>query len=143
MQESLYRFSGVYIIKRTLRDYPYDCACHILGYIGEVSQAEIENNSYYSLGDYVGKTGIEKRYEEKLRGIKGVECLARDSRGRIKGSYKNGSNDKNATSVTDIMISLDLQLQLLAEKLLANKVGSVVAIEPSSGEILALVSSPN
>ena len=143
LQESLYRFPGVYIVKRTLRDYPYECACHILGYIGEVSQDEIERSDYYSLGDYIGKIGVEKRYEDLLRGVKGVECLARDSRGRIKGSYKNGANDKNATSGEDIMISLDVQLQLLAEKLLTNKVGSVVAIEPSSGEILALVSSPN
>ena len=143
LQESLYRFPGVYIVKRTLRDYPYDCACHILGYIGEVSQNEIEKSDYYSLGDYIGKSGIEKSHESLLRGEKGVECLARDSRGRIKGSYRNGENDKNATSGKDIMISLDLQLQLLAEKLLTNKVGSVVAIEPSTGEVLALVSSPN
>lgn len=143
LQQSLYRFPGVYLTKRTLRDYTYPVASHVLGSVGEVNQKDIDNDPYYSVGDYSGRDGLEKTYEKQLRGEKGVQILMRDSRGRIQGSYLEGRMDKDAYMGQNITITLDIQLQLLAESLLQGKIGSVVAIEPSTGEILALASSPN
>lgn len=143
LQQSLYRFSGVYISKRTLRDYTYDAACHVLGSIGEVNQKDLERDTYFSIGDYSGRDGIEKTYEQQLRGEKGVEILMRDSRGRLQGAYLEGTMDQRSIAGQDLTLTLDIKLQLLAEKLLQGKVGSVVAIEPATGEILALASSPN
>ena len=142
LQESLFRFPGVQIRKRTLRDYAYNAAAHVLGSVGEVSQDDIDKDPYYSRGDYAGRHGLELTYEGALRGEKGVEVLMRDSKGRLQGSYHNGALDKPAQAGKDLTITLDIQLQMLAEELLANKVGSAVAIEPQTGEILALVSSP-
>ena len=143
LQEQLYRFKGVDIRKRTLRDYTYKAASHVLGSVGEVNQSELDNNPYYQRGDYLGKDGIERVYEANLRGEKGVEVLLRDARGRIQGSYMDGVKDKPAQAGSDLTLSIDIQLQMLAESLLQNKIGSAVAIEPQTGEILALVSSPN
>lgn len=142
LQESLYHFSGVAIQKRTLRDYTYDAAAHILGSVGEVNTRDIECDAYYQSGDYSGRDGLEKMYEKQLRGEKGVNVLMRDARGRLQGSYHDGELDKPAIAGTDMTITIDIQLQLLAEKLLQGKVGSVVALEPSTGEILAMASSP-
>lgn len=143
LQQELYKFAGVDIRCRTLRDYMYPIASHVLGSVGEVNQRDLENDSYYSVGDYSGRDGIEKTYEKQLRGIKGVEILMRDSRGRIQGSYQNGNLDSEAVTGTELHLGLDIKTQLLAEQLMQGKVGSVVAIEPKTGEILALVSSPN
>lgn len=143
LQQSLYHFSGVYLTKRTLRDYTYDAASHVLGSIGEVNQKDIARDAYYSAGDYSGRDGIEKTYEQQLRGSKGVEILMRDSRGRLQGAYLEGKMDQRSLAGQDLTLTLDIRLQLLAEQLLQGKVGSVVAIEPASGEILALASSPN
>jgi len=142
LQESLYRFPGIALRKRTLRDYTYKAAAHALGSVGEVSQKDIDNDNYYVLGDYAGRDGIEKTYESVLRGIKGEEILMRDSRGRLQGRYRDGTEDVPAQAGTDLTLTLDIQLQLLAEQLLSGKIGSVVAIEPSTGEILTMASSP-
>lgn len=142
LQESLWRFSGIGIRKRTLRDYTYPVAAQVLGSVGEVSQQDIEHDPYYSAGDYAGRDGIERTYEKVLRGEKGVEVLMRDSRGRIQGKYKDGELDKDPVAGQDITLSLDIDIQILAEELLQGKIGSVVAIEPKTGEILALASNP-
>ena len=143
LQESLFLFPGVQIQKRTLRDYTYKAAAHVLGSVGEVNQNDLDRDPYYSRGDYSGRDGLEKTYEKELRGEKGVEVLMRDVRGRIQGSYQDGALDKTAKAGTNLNTTLDIQLQLLAEELLAGKIGSAVAIEPKTGEILALVSNPS
>ena len=143
LQQELYKYAGVDIRCRTLRDYMYPIASHVLGSVGEVNQRDLERDSYYSVGDYSGRDGIERTYEQDLRGEKGVEILMRDSRGRIQGAYQNGELDKEAVTGSDLHLGLDIQTQLLAEKLMYGKVGSVVAIEPQTGEVLALMSSPN
>ena len=142
LRETSYKFSGAGIRKRTLRGYSYPYAAHILGSVGEVSQADIDRDEYYQSGDYAGRDGLERTYEQRLRGMKGVEVFMRDSRGRIQGSYHDGAEDVEAVTGTDLHLSLDIQLQALAEQMLQGKVGSVVAIEPATGEILALASSP-
>lgn len=142
LQESLYRFPGVALRKRTLRDYTYKAAAQVLGSVGEVNQKDIERDKYYIAGDYSGRDGIEKTYESILRGVKGEEILMRDSRGRLQGHYKEGKFDVQAQAGTDLTLTIDIQLQLLAEQLLTGKIGSVVAIAPASGDILAMASSP-
>jgi penicillin-binding protein 2 len=142
LQESLFLFPGIQIQKRTLRDYTYKAAAHVLGSVGEVNQNDIDRDSYYARGDYSGRDGLERTYERQLRGEKGVEILMRDSRGRMQGSYQDGQLDKTAKAGTDLYTTLDIKLQMLAEELLTGKIGSVVAIEPKTGEILALVSNP-
>lgn len=143
LMEKLFRFPGFSVQRRSVRDYAYDAAAHTLGTIGEVSRETIENDPYYKPGDYVGITGVEKSYESVLRGEKGVQILLRDSRGRIKGSYDDGKYDKQPVTGKDITLSLDIELQMLGEKLMQGKRGSIVAIEPSTGQILAMVSAPS
>ena len=142
LQESLFLFNGVQIQKRTLRDYTYKAAAHVLGSVGEVNQKDIERDDYYTRGDYSGRDGLERTYEAQLRGEKGVEVLMRDSKGRMQGSYHEGELDQPARAGTDLYTTLDIRLQVLAEELLSGKIGSVVALEPQTGEILALASSP-
>ncbi|MBR4263420.1 MAG: penicillin-binding protein 2 [Paludibacteraceae bacterium] len=142
LQESLFSFAGVQIRKRTLRDYTYKAAAHVLGSVGEVNQNDLDRDDYYTRGDYSGRDGLERTYELQLRGEKGMEVLMRDSKGRIQGSYHEGELDQPAVAGTDLQTTLDIHLQILAEELLSGKVGSVVAIEPQTGEILALASSP-
>ena len=142
LQEELFLFPGVDIQKRTLRDYTYKAAAHVLGSVGEVSQNDIDRDDYYIRGDYSGRDGLERTYEKQLRGEKGVEVLMRDVKGRIQGSYQDGELDRTAKAGTDLYTTLDIRLQMLAEELLAGKIGSAVAIEPKTGEILALVSNP-
>ena len=143
VQEHLYQFAGVSIRKRTLRDYKYASAAHIVGSVGEVNRKDLESDSYYTLGDYSGRDGIERQYETLLRGTKGVEVLMRDSKGRIQGSYHNGELDYAPVSGTDLQLTIDIRLQQLAEHLLQGKMGSAVAIEPKTGEVLAMVSAPS
>lgn len=143
LQQELYKFDGVYVRYRTLRDYLYPIASHVLGSVGKVNQRDIEKDPYYGPDDYSGRDGIERTYEKELRGQKGVTVLMRDSRGRIQGSYKNGQLDREAQTGETLHLGLDIKTQLIAEELMQGKVGSVVAIEPQTGEILALVSSPN
>ena len=141
-REKSFRFPGFYIQKRAIRQYQYMHAAHVLGDVGEVSQADIEKDNYYQSGDYIGKLGVERYYEQVLRGEKGIEILLRDARGRIQGKYMDGKFDKDPVPGKDLTLGLDLQLQALGERLMEGKLGSIVAIEPSTGEILCMVSSP-
>ena len=143
LQQEKYKYPGVDIRIRTLRDYTYPIASHILGSVGEVNHNDIKQDNYYSAGDYSGRDGIERTYEKELRGKKGVKVFMRDSRGRIQGPYQQGQLDQDAEAGTDLHLSLDRQTQQLAEELMQNKIGSIVAIEPKTGEILAMVSAPN
>ncbi len=142
LQEKLYRFPGFYVQKRILRAYNYDVAGNVLGNIREVSQKDMDKDPYYTRGDYTGDLGIEKSYEKFLRGAKGVEVLMRDAHGKIQGRYEEGALDRPSTPGKDLTLSLDIELQQYAESLMVNKIGAVVAIEPETGEILCLVSSP-
>lgn len=141
-QEKLFRFPGFYIQKRSIRQYQYPYAAHILGDVGEVNPSDIEEDEYYRSGDYIGKLGVERSYEEQLRGEKGSEILLRDVKGRIKGRYQNGKFDIAPVPGRNITLSIDLDLQALGERLMQGKMGSIVAIEPSTGEVLCMVSSP-
>ncbi len=143
LQESLYLFRGFYGQVRTIRKYPHRVAATILGDIGEVSEKQIETSAgYYKPGDYVGKSGIEKVYEKELGGRRGKKLVFVDVHNREMGSFNNGEFDTLAISGDNVIATLDIKLQEYAEQLMQNKKGSVVAIEPSTGEILALVSSP-
>lgn len=142
LQEKLYRFPGFFIQKRILREYAYEVGANFLGNIREVNRRDIENDDYYRPGDYTGDLGIEKSYEYFLRGVKGQEILIRDAHGRIKGRYENGAKDVAPVSGKDLKLSIDIKLQEYGEKLMQGKIGAIVAIEPATGEILALVSSP-
>ena len=142
-QEKLFKFPGFYVERRTVRRYNYESSAHILGDIGEVSPRELEDDPYYRRGDYIGKQGVERSYEKYLRGVKGVEVLLRDAHGRIQGKYNDGAKDRKPVAGSDLTLSVDINLQLLAEELLQGKMGSVVAIEPETGEILCMVSSPS
>lgn len=142
LQEILYKFSGIYVQNRVIREYKYDIAGSLLGNIREVSSSDIENDSYYKAGDYTGDLGIEKSYEKYLRGEKGIEILLRDSKGRIKGEYENGKYNESPISGKNLTLSIDAELQEYGEYLMQNKIGAIVAIEPSTGEILAMVSAP-
>ena len=141
-QEKLFKFPGFYVQRRTIRQYAYNSAAHVLGDIAEVSKKEIEEDDYYVRGDFIGKQGIEKSYENFLRGEKGVEILLRDARGRIQGHYMDGAYDKKPRPGKNLNLGIDIELQQLAERLLEGKIGSVVAIEPSTGEILCMASAP-
>ncbi len=142
LQERIYRFRGFHTQSRTLREYNYSVAAHVLGYVGEVNQADLDRDMYYNQGDYIGVSGIEKTYEEWLRGDKGIKKYLVDVHNRIQGSFLDGKEDVPAQVGNNMVTSLDIELQMYAEKLMENKIGSVVAIEPSTGEILALVSAP-
>jgi len=142
LQEKLYQFPGFFVQPRTLRRYASPVASHLLGYVGEVNEKVIEADSYYKSGDYIGISGMEKSYEEVLRGEKGVNVYLVDVHNRIKGPFEDGRYDKKAQMGANIISSIDAELQAYGERLMSNKIGSIVAIEPSSGEILSLVSSP-
>lgn len=143
LQEKLYQFPGFFIQTRTIREYNYTCAGNVLGNIREVSARDIEDDRYYRSGDYTGDLGVEKSYEKALRGVKGVEILMKDASGRIKGKYEEGIHDVAPVSGRNLKLSIDIELQQYGEQLMVGKTGAIVAIEPSTGEILALVTSPN
>lgn len=144
IQERLHEFPGIYPESRTVRQYPFRSAAHVLGYIGEVNEQRIAASAgYYQMGDYIGIAGLELSYEEILRGKRGVRYQYVDVHNRIVGSYKEGSFDSMAVSGESLHMSIDIQLQNYLEALMANKKGSVVAIEPATGEVLAFVSAPN
>lgn len=142
LEEKMFRYPGFYVQKRTLRKYPTPLGAHLLGYIGEVNQNTIDKDSYYKSGDYIGISGIERSYEEVLRGTKGIEIRMVDVHNREVGSYKDGLYDTLAVMGSDLYLTIDAELQEYGEKLMQGKMGSVVAIEPSTGEILAFLSSP-
>ena len=142
-QEQLYKFNGFSIQRRAIRQYNYPVAGHLFGDLGEVSKKHIAADPYYVQGDFIGTQGIESYYEKQLRGEKGKEVLLRDAYGRVQGRYLDGAKDVSPIPGKNLTLSIDIELQALAERLLQNKIGSVVAIEPSTGEVLCLASSPS
>ncbi|MFI3331488.1 MAG: penicillin-binding protein 2 [Rikenellaceae bacterium] len=133
---------GFYTTFRTIRYYPQKIGGNLLGYVGEVNQRIIDNNPYYKMGDYIGLSGIEQAYEKELRGVIGTKINLVDVHGVLQGSYNDGEQDTQSVSGKALTCTIDSRLQLLAEQLLEGKVGSVVAIEPATGEILVMASSP-
>ncbi|MFZ9694234.1 MAG: penicillin-binding protein 2, partial [Chitinophagaceae bacterium] len=143
-EENSWRFPGFNLVERPLRIYPYNSAAHILGYIREVDKRDIErSNNFYRQGDYIGKTGLEAYYEPVLMGQRGVQYMIKDNKNRIVGPYENGNYDTAAIAGRSIRTHIDIELQQLAEALMANKVGGLVAIDPQTGGILSMVSGPN
>ena len=142
-QEKMFRFPGFYVQKRSVRQYQYAMGAHVLGDVAEVSPADIEEDEYYQPGDYIGKLGIERSYEKQLRGVKGIQILLRDAHGRVQGRYRNGEFDQRAQPGKNLTLGIDANLQALGERLMEGKIGSIVAIEPSTGEVLCMVSSPS
>ena len=142
LEEKLYRFHGFYVQTRTLRKYPTPAGAHLFGYVGEVTPGRIERDPYYKSGDYIGISGMERSYEKELRGTKGLKIRMVDVMNREMGSFQEGKFDTAAIMGQDLYSGLDGELQEYGELLMQNKVGSIVAIEPSTGEILCFVSSP-
>ena len=142
-QEKIRKFEGFYIQKRSLRDYQVDFGANIFGFITQVNEKLIEKNPYYNSGDLIGKQGVEESYETILRGIKGVKYIQKDKFNRDIGSFKDGKYDTIAVQGEDINLTIDMELQKYGEELMINKRGGIVAIEPKTGEILALVTAPN
>ncbi len=143
-QENIFQFPAFTPYLRSVREYPWPHGAHFLGYMSEVKKSDIENESDdYRLGDYIGVNGLEKQYEDYIKGSKGVKFILRDKLGQEVGTYQNGKLDRSAEAGADLFLSIDMDLQKYGEELLQNKSGSIVAIEPETGEILALVSSPN
>ena len=142
LQEKMYKFPGFFVQPRTIREYNKTLAPHLLGYVGEVDKQIIARDEYYKMGDYIGISGIEKSYEETLRGERGVKVFMVDVHNRVKGSFQDGRLDRPAVVGKDIHLTLDADLQAYGEQLMNNKIGSITAIEPSTGEILCLLSSP-
>lgn len=142
LQEQLFRFPGVYMQMRTIRNYNYSAAALLLGSVGEVNRKMIEKDEFYVLGDYAGQNGVEQTYENVLRGKKGVEVFLRDAHGRIQGKLDDGAHDIQSKAGQNLTLSIDIDLQIYGERLMENKVGSIVAIDPKTGEILAQISSP-
>ena len=139
----LYKFKGFYISKRTLRLYGRPIAAHVLGYVGEVNEHDLEENPYYKRGDYIGKSGLEAAYEKELRGMKGKKVMQVDVHNREIGSYMHGEQDTMPIEGMNLYTTIDPDLQEFAEKVMANKRGCIVAIEPSTGEVLTLMSAPS
>lgn len=142
LQEKLFKYPGFFVQPRTLREYPRKMAAHMLGYVGEVNQSVIDSDPYYSQGDYIGITGLEKTYEKELRGRKGVNFFLVDVHNRRKGAYHGGQSDTTAILGKNLISTIDGDLQYYAERLMQNKRGAVVAIEPATGEILCYYSGP-
>ncbi|MBC8034089.1 MAG: penicillin-binding protein 2 [Chitinophagaceae bacterium] len=144
LEENLYKFPGFTLVERPVRVYPYNAAAHIMGYVGEADTSIIRrSNNFYQLGDYVGRSGLESYYEKVLMGQRGIEFLIKDNKNRIQGHYENRAYDTAAVAGRNMQTFIDIEVQQLAEKLMTNKVGGVVAIEPGSGGIVAMVSGPN
>ena len=143
IEEKLFKFKGFHVERRSIRRYAYGVGAHILGDVGEVSQKNIDDDDYYRPGDFIGKMGVERSYEKQLRGEKGMEVLLRDVHGRIKGRYMNGAFDSQPEPGHNLKLGIDINLQALGERLMQGKIGSIVAIEPATGEILCMVSSPS
>lgn len=142
IQEKLWKFSGLFIQKKSKRKYNFQTASNLFGYISEVNTYEIDNNPYYRAGEMIGRQGLEKSYEKILRGKKGVKYFQKDKFNRIISKYKNGIYDSLMMPAKNIDVTLDIELQVYGDSLMKNKFGSIIAIEPKSGEILALVNSP-
>jgi penicillin-binding protein 2 len=143
LQEKLHKFNGFYIQKRVIRDYPINAAANVLGYIGEVNEEKARTNNDYEQGELEGKEGVEREYENILKGRKGKKYFNRNRFNKVTGSYKNGLMDSLPESGKDLTLTIDIELQIYAQQLMNGKRGGIVAIEPSTGEILALVTSPS
>ncbi len=143
LQEKMYQYPGFYVQTRTLRKYTRPIASHALGYVGEVDQQILDNDPYYQLGDYIGVSGVEKAYEKELRGQKGKNVFLKDVHNQAVESYQSGRLDVSVEVGSDLTVTLDAELQEYGEKLMSPYVGSIVALEPSTGEVLALVSAPS
>ena len=144
LDENIWKFPGFALVERPVRTYPFKAAAHIMGYIGEADSAIIKRSrGFYRMGDYVGRSGLESYYESVLMGQRGVEFLLKDNRNRLVGSYEKGAYDTAAEAGRNLRTYIDIEVQQLAEKLMSNKVGSVVAIDPNTGGIIAMVSGPN
>ncbi len=143
LQEKMRKYEGFYIQKRSLRHYATKSAANVLGYISEVNEWDLKKYTYYQAGELIGRQGIEKQYEETLRGRKGVKFIQKDRYNRDIGSYKKGSYDTLPIPGSDIQITIDIDLQEYGEKLMKNKRGGIVALDPKSGEILSLISAPS
>lgn len=143
LQEKLHKYKGFYIQKRIIRDYPIKSAANIVGYISEVNENKAKNSDYYEQGELIGAWGVEQQYEKTLRGIKGKKHLKRNNLNKIVGSYKNGKYDTLAVTGKDLTLTIDTELQQYGEKLMRGKRGGIVAIEPKTGEILALITAPS
>ncbi len=143
LDENMYKFPGFDLSERPIRSYPYKVAAHVLGYVGEVDTAIIRKSGYfYQMGDYIGRTGLESSYEKVLMGKRGIKYLIKDNKNRIQGSYEKGVLDTVAVAGRNLYSSMDIELQQLAEKLMTNKIGGLVAINPQTGGILAMASGP-
>ncbi len=142
IREKMFQFKGFYFEQRSIRRYASAVGAHVLGDVGEVSVNDLGRDFYYQSGDLIGKLGVERSYEKELRGEKGVRIMMRDVRGRTLGRYKDGLYDTHPVAGKDLKLTIDIELQALAEQLLEGKLGAIVAIEPESGEILCLASSP-
>lgn len=143
-EENAWKYPGFALVERPLRIYPFNAAAHILGYIKEVDPKDIERSgNFYRMGDYIGKTGLESYYENVLMGQRGVQYLLKDNKGRLVGNYEKGAFDTAAIAGRGLRTYLDIELQQLAEKLMTNKIGAVVALDPKTGGILTMVSGPN
>jgi penicillin-binding protein 2 len=143
LQEKLYRFKGFFVQKRTVRRYPKPIAAHLLGYVGEIGKEQAEKEVYYKEGDYIGISGLERSYEEVLRGKKGTQIAITDVHNKIIGRYMDGKYDTLAIPGQPLYCSIDMDLQEYGERLMQGKKGAVVAIEPSTGEVVCLISGPN
>ncbi len=143
LQEKMRKFDGFYIQKRSLRDYRTSIGANVLGYIAEANPEQIKKNPYYRRGDLIGKSGIELSYENELRGVKGIKFIQKDRFNRDIGPFKNGTRDTIPQPGKDITITIDADLQEYGERLMINKRGGIIAIEPSSGEILTMITAPN
>ncbi|MGB3773656.1 MAG: penicillin-binding protein 2 [Leeuwenhoekiella sp.] len=143
LQEKMRKYEGFYIQKRSLRDYQIKYGANFLGYIAEVNNRDIKNNPYYQSGDLIGRQGVEEFYEKTLRGVKGVKYLQKDRFNRDIGAYKKGTLDTLPQKGKDLHLTIDSELQKYGEELMVNKRGGIVALEPSTGQILALVAAPN
>lgn len=142
IQEKIWKYNGFYLAKKSTREYIYPVASNVIGYIGEVSPIELEKDKYYKKGENIGKQGIEKYYENELRGTKGKKFLQKNRFNKVIGSYNNSRNDIPAKQSNNLTLTIDAELQKYAEELMENKRGGIVVIEPKTGEILSLVSSP-
>ncbi|HUX84338.1 MAG TPA: penicillin-binding protein 2 [Chitinophagaceae bacterium] len=144
LQENLYQFPGFELVERPVRNYPYPAGASIFGYIGEVDSATIRRSKdFYLSGDFVGKNGLERSYESVLMGTRGIQYLVRDVRNRPQGPYAGGIYDTPSVAGRNLYLALDMDLQTLGERLMQNKIGAIVALDPKTGGVLALVSSPD
>lgn len=143
LQEQMWKFQGFFIQKKSIRDYRVNFGANVLGYVSEVNSEDLIRDKYYRQGDLIGRQGIEKSYEKELRGKKGKKFLQKDRFNRIIGPYKNGDYDVKPSQAKNINLTIDIELQSYGEKLMINKRGGVVAIEPETGEVLALISAPS